>query len=590
MIKSIKGQIVFFTVFLVLLTIYSSWYLSSKAFQNSLINQAFEEQNITLAEIEKSITNLNRSEAIRSLAQKFFVHSDRISLYDLTGKIIWDSKPEEAKIEYLSGSSNFQKALKEPLVFGSTYNKAKRTYLTYMLKKISLNDEEVIVVLSRSLNLLASVNRGINLHFFLLMLFLSFFAVLLCHFIIRKILTPLEELSGVASKLSEGEEARFSLIGPPEISNLARTLKEMAENLQNTLKLLNQQRNNLKQLIDYLPAGIILIDSDGKILYFNKSTIDMLDMAQGDYINKLFIGVIGLPKLIELYDELKEKSEVESTIEITNQNKRYLNCKAKRLEKGYLFLITDITDQRQMEIARRNFIADASHEFQTPLTVIKAATEILACNPDMEAVERGKLLHKIAEQQDRLSRLVDDLLYLAKLESQQMTIEKGERETVDLASMLEDLASEYKGYPQARHIEWKVNIPFSNAYVEASYDAIRKALGNIVDNAVKYTQKKFRDQKGGLISISLNECKDFWHVTISDNGIGVPPNMGEDIFVRFKRASVGTGYREKSAGYGLGLAIAKNIIEGHGGIIELKSPANPTTFLVSLPKLRKKIN
>lgn len=588
MMKSIKGQIVFFTVFLVLLTICSSWYLSSKAFQNSLINQAFEEQSLTLENIEKSIAMLNRSEVIRFLTQNNFANLDRISLYDLTGKIIWDSKPEEAKIEYLSGSADFQRALKEPLVFDSIYNKAKRTYLTHMLKRISLSDEELIVVLSRSLNLLTSAKKGLNLYFFLLMLSLSFFAVLLSHFIIRKILTPLEELSGVASKLAEGKEARFSLIGPPEISNLARTLREMAEKLQNTLKLLNQQRNNLKHLIDYLPAGVILIDSEGKILYLNKSTIDMLDMAQGDYINKLFIGVIGLPKLIELYDELKERSEVESTIEVTNHNKRFLNCKAKRLEKGYLFLITDTTDQKQMEIARRNFIADASHEFQTPLTVIKAATEILACNPNMETSEREKLLQKIAEQQDRLSRLVDDLLYLSKLESQQMTITKGERETVDIVSILKDLASEYKGYPQARYIKWKVDIPFSRAPIEASYDAIKKALGNIIDNAVKYTQQKFKDQKGGLICISLDENKNFWHVSISDNGVGVPSNMTEDIFARFKRGYFKTGYREKSAGYGLGLAIAKNIIEGHGGIIELKSPINPTTFLVSLPKLRKK--
>jgi len=105
--------------------------------------------------------------------------------------------------------------------------------------------------------------------------------------------TSLGELSSVAENLALGKPARFSLVGPPEISNLARSLKEMAENLQHALENLSQQRNDLKQLIDLLPAGVILIDNEGRVRYINESAINSLDMPQGDYTGKPFIGVAG---------------------------------------------------------------------------------------------------------------------------------------------------------------------------------------------------------------------------------------------------------------------------------------------------------
>ena len=144
-----------------------------------------------------------------------------------------------------------------------------------------------------------------------------------------------------------------------------------------------------------IPASCVLADNHGKIRYLNESTISLLAMHEGSYVGKPFVGVIGIPKLIELYDRLKETPESETYFDISKPEKKYLCCKGKRIGSGFLFLITDVTEQRQLEIAMRNFIAEASHEFQTPMTVIKAAAEIMLDSPDLSKEEREELLKRL---------------------------------------------------------------------------------------------------------------------------------------------------------------------------------------------------
>jgi len=307
----------------------------------------------------------------------------------------------------------------------------------------------------------------------------------------------------------------------------------MAENLQHALENLSQQRNDLKQLIDLLPAGVILIDNEGRVRYINESAINSLDMPQGDYTGKPFIGVAGISKLMELYDTLRISPE--ASVEIATSKNKYLNCKGRRISKGFLLLITDMTEQRQLELARRNFMADASHEFQTPLTVIRASAEIIMDNPELPQEEQRELLKKIVNQQERLSKLVDDLLYLAKLEAQPNKSMMQKRQIVDLAQLLREIVDEYRDYPQARKISWNVVIEPESANILASPEELKKAIGNVIDNALKFTRQKYEDEDGGFISVSLIDGHTHWRIQISDNGVGISEDMTEGIYERFQR-------------------------------------------------------
>ncbi|HOP87484.1 MAG TPA: ATP-binding protein [Acetomicrobium flavidum] len=584
--RSIKGRIILFTILLVLISVGSSWYLASKTCEDLLLRRSIDDQGKLANSLEEALKELKRPEAVSFLSKNKGLIEDRILLYDTTGRAMWDSKPDEAKIEYLLGNLEFQEALRGTEVTKYIYNENSGYYTVNFFKKIALQDGDVVITLSRTLGEISAVRQKLSLYFFMLMLFVLCLATFFGHLIVRRILHPLGELSSVAENLALGKPARFSLVGPPEISNLARSLKEMAENLQHALENLSQQRNDLKQLIDLLPAGVILIDNEGRVRYINESAINSLDMPQGDYTGKPFIGVAGISKLMELYDTLRISPE--ASVEITTSKNKYLNCKGRRISKGFLLLITDMTEQRQLELARRNFMADASHEFQTPLTVIRASAEIIMDNPELPQEEQRELLKKIVNQQERLSKLVDDLLYLAKLEAQPNKSMMQKRQIVDLAQLLREIVDEYRDYPQARKISWNVVIEPESANVLASPEELKKAIGNVIDNALKFTRQKYEDEDGGFISVSLIDGHTHWRIQISDNGVGISEDMTEGIYERFQRGSVSLKGRRKTIGYGLGLAITKNIIEAHGGLIELTSKAEPTTFTISLPKLPEK--
>jgi len=586
--RSIKIQIIFFTCILVLLSLGLSWYIALKTCERSLVEYSIAELSNVADEISISIQPMNRQGAVQFLTINKGLTNARILLYDANGKNLWDSQPEEAKIEYLYVKPEFQRALKEPYNVSCTYNKTLRLHTVNVFKKIDLIDGNVIVMLSKPLVQVSRISQKLNTYFFLALLLLFAFAILLGHLIVRRILHPLSELSSVAANLASGHAAKFSLVGPPEVSNLAASLKEMSENLQQTLALLSQQKDNLKQLLDSLPAGVVLADNHGKIRYLNESTISLLAMHEGSYVGKPFVGVIGIPKLIELYDRLKETPESETYFDISKPEKKYLCCKGKSIGSGFLFLITDVTEQRQLEIAMRNFIAEASHEFQTPMTVIKAAAEIMLDSPDLSKEEREELLKKIIEQQDRVSNLVDNLLYLARLEGQSIETMAQNRQKIRLDQLIEDLVNEYKSYPQGRNIKWNVNIQLKDAFTMGSPEELKRAIGNVIDNAIKYTRRKYGEKEGGIISVSLSDGGRWWRISVSDNGVGISPDIVLNIFDRFKRSSTDKIRRKgEMTGFGLGLAIAKNIIEAHNGLIEVTSAREPTTFTINLPKMKE---
>jgi two-component system phosphate regulon sensor histidine kinase PhoR len=180
------------------------------------------------------------------------------------------------------------------------------------------------------------------------------------------------------------------------------------------------------------------------------------------------------------------------------------------------------------------------------------------------------------------------LLYLARLEGQSIETMAQNRHKIRLDQLIEDLVNEYKSYPQGRNIKWNVNIQLKDAFTMGSPEELKRAIGNVIDNAIKYTSRKYGEKEGGIISVSLSDGGRWWRISVSDNGVGISPDIVLNIFDRFKRSSTDKIRRKgEMTGFGLGLAIAKNIIEAHNGLIEVTSAREPTTFTINLPKMKE---
>lgn len=227
-----------------------------------------------------------------------------------------------------------------------------------------------------------------------------------------------------------------------------------------------------------------------------------------------------------------------------------------------LFVIHDITNQRNLERVRRDFVANASHELRTPLSIIKGYIETLVDGHLTMAVEdRDKFLHTIQRHSERLQAIIDDLLVLSRLESATPGIKFAQ---VDLAQFIGQLADDYRHRPHAAGHSISVKLPADLGTINADQEKLTQVFSNLLENALKYTPKGTQLEMGGR-AVDEQDVECF----VSDNGPGIPSVDLPQIFERFYR--VEKGRSRETGGTGLGLSIVKHIVQMHGGRVWAES-------------------
>lgn len=221
---------------------------------------------------------------------------------------------------------------------------------------------------------------------------------------------------------------------------------------------------------------------------------------------------------------------------------------------------------------QKQFIADASHELKTPLTIIKTNTSLLLSNPEDTIRNQSKWIKYIDSQSDRMSELVNEMLSLAKLD-----VEKNKLifSPINLSNMIESMLLTFDAIIFENKITLNTNIN-KNIMINANEESIKKLFNILMDNAVKYTNKE------GCISVNLVTDKSKSRLVIKNTGEGIPKDKLNKIFERFYRAD--DSRDRETGGYGLGLSIAKSIVTQHKGKIYASSNLNKdATFTVDLP-------
>lgn len=243
-----------------------------------------------------------------------------------------------------------------------------------------------------------------------------------------------------------------------------------------------------------------------------------------------------------------------------------------------LFVVHDITRQRQLERVRKDFVANVSHELRTPLSVIKGYVETLVDgHDDLPANDRARFLRTIQRHTERLNSLLEDLLTLSRLES----VDPGLRsETTDLSLVLREVFDDYRSRPAATDHSLLLTLAPDTGIATIDPLKITQVLENLLDNAFKYTPK------GSRVEIATDARETEIVIRVSDNGPGIPAPDLPHIFERFYRVDKGRS-REKG-GTGLGLSIVKHIVQLHGGRVWAESRLGEgTSFLFSLPRRRE---
>lgn len=250
---------------------------------------------------------------------------------------------------------------------------------------------------------------------------------------------------------------------------------------------------------------------------------------------------------------------------------RKLECRIIPFENRRQILVThDATDTERIEAMRRDFIANASHELRTPLTVIVGFLEIAMSDPGIDVATRMAHLNLMTEQAHRMQRLIQDMLTLSRLESDEYPMK---RERVDVRSLIDSIAAEARALSGGRHT---IDVAVDGPDVMGSMEELRSAFANLASNAVRYSPN------GGTIRLAWTRGADALSFAVTDCGIGIDPEHIPRLTERFYR--VDKSRSRETQGTGLGLAIVKHVLLRHGGKLTITSqPGKGSTFSASLP-------
>ena len=396
-------------------------------------------------------------------------------------------------------------------------------------------------------------------------------------FLTRKIFSPIASLTKSARLISEGE---FDTKIEPakssdEIGMLIEAVRDMSGKFRKTISDFSTEKNKIEAIIQNMTDGVIAFDTKGRIIHINSTAKKMLG------INK-----IEKYKFDKLFDELDANIKIGDLLYLENNrfcerditkgdfalkvNFAVFNNERRKTD-GVLAVLHDVTKQQRLEMSRREFVANVSHELKTPLTTVKSHAEtLLDVVADNKTAET--FANTILNETDRMTRLVKDLLLISSLEGKMVL----HRTTFSLKSMINDvvttmtLVANEKGH----RLNFEAIAEIPDFYGDR--DKIEQVLYNVISNAIKYTPN------GGKINIRAGQLYGDFFVEVKDNGIGIPEKDVERIFERFYR--VDKARSRELGGTGLGLSISKSIVDAHGGNIKVESKTGEgTKVIIFLP-------
>ena len=350
-------------------------------------------------------------------------------------------------------------------------------------------------------------------------------------------------------------------------------MKEMQENLQKQVLRSERYRKRLRLILDGLQLGIVLIDKDYKITYFNKKMGTFFNIKEKDVGQS--IDQLDLPlTLIAIVHESVSKGPIRNDIDFKNklydiQVSPFLKTESN--ETQVLIVVDDVTLERSTEQMKKDFFSYASHELKSPITSIKGFAELVLY--DMVSKDDAKkALTSIVEQSDMMTTLVEDMLMLSRLEN----YKESRQIEVNLKETLKDVLSTLTPIIEQKNIIISHNMHMIHMICDPM--DMFKLFKNIIENAIKYSKDHAK------VTIKLHQVNQSIIFVVKDEGFGIPSVHQSRIFERFYRVDE---YRNED-GTGLGLAIVKHIVMKYDGVIQLESKVNQGTLVeVSIPIQKK---
>jgi two-component system phosphate regulon sensor histidine kinase PhoR len=508
----------------------------------------------------------------------------RVTIIDLSGKVLADSEANPAGMENHATRPEFVAALSGKI--GSNERRSATIGIPFLYIAVPISGGAVRLAypLSDVEAVSAQVRRRLALASGLAFIFALLVAAVAAHWSARR----LERIVDVAARIAEGDlQARIQETSQDEVGRVAAAIDVTARRVEESFAAVRSSQRQLETLLNSMQDAVIAVGADGLVQWANQP-MDRL-VPQGTRLHQPVVETVRDPDFLATVNEAATTREVKTARATSIVPGRAFDVTAAPLPGGgAVAVLRDLTETERVEKTRRDFIANVSHELRTPLTSIQGYAEtLLDSTPDNVAPSR-EFLEIIRKNSARMSRLTEDLLTLARVESGETRFDM---EPVPPAELLHDAEESFRKIARTHGIDLQIqdlqihDSPTQHLRsVRADREAIHQVFANLIDNALKYGSRSGPSEgaSGGRIILGARSVPHAVEFFVQDFGAGIASEHLPRLFERFYR--VDKARSRESGGTGLGLAIAKHIMLAHGGSIRAESElAHGSTFLFTLP-------
>jgi two-component system, OmpR family, phosphate regulon sensor histidine kinase PhoR len=480
----------------------------------------------------------------------------RVTFIDPTGLVLGESDEDRSKMDNHASRPEVAAALAGNEGSAIRYSATVQRDLLYMAAPVREGDR-VVGVARTALPVATLVSFASRLGGTIALAGLLATAVALAVVVLlsRAVTGPIGALTRSAEIVAGGGSARFEAGGPDETRRLGGALRTMADRITGERHEAESERDRLAVLIDELGDAIVIANAGGEIERANRAANELLGAVAG----RRLMDVVRDHEVIEAIASARSGADSVIHVERT-EPARFQRVVARRLADGELLLvIQDLTNLRRLQTVRRDFVANVSHELRTPIASLKAMAETLEAGAIDDPDAARDFVRRMRTEIDDLARLVEELLLIGRLESGQPVVAP---KVVSAEALLDGARERLGPLAERAHVKLVVDQPERTPMVFADSERIGQVFANLVHNATKHTPT------GGEIRLSAAPDGRVVVFSVRDTGDGIAAGDVDRIFERFYKSD----RSRADGGSGLGLSIAKHIVEAHGGVIRAASP------------------
>ncbi len=542
----------------------------------NLRSQLENEARLTAEASLPSFINQDAREDLNALASKLGEQIDaRVTLISRDGTVLGDSREDPANMENHAARPEIKDALVTGLGGSTRYSTTLGQKMMYMAVPVSYQGQILgFARVALPLKEVESLVHRITVSIATAMVIVALLVILIAWLIARITTRPIRALTVASRRIASGELGHKITVGTgDEVGELAHALNEMSLKLKRLVEAISGDRSRLASILDNMADAVIMTDREGKISLINRAAEKLFKVK--NVMNKPLIEAVRDHEIDEALKACLQKAVTQDIQYESSTSKRFLRAITIPITDykpgGVLILCQDLTDIRNLQTTRRELIGNISHEFRTPLAGIKALVETMRDIAIDDKETAKDFLNRIDSEVDRLTQMVAELSELSCIETGSTELKL---ELVNLSVLVEEVVSQLGPQLERQQLSIKKELAADLPSVKADIGRVRQLITNLMHNAIKFTPS------GGSITVSSRFDDNSVTVEIDDTGVGIAKSDLPRVFERFYKAD-----RARSGGgTGMGLAIAKHVVEAHGGNIRVRSEEGKgSVFRFDLP-------